>query len=124
MSAIFNLPITNPISDMVEEFVTLHNRLAPDLDRYEALKKELGKLANLDKSLGPIMLEGYDHVLDYTAPPSGLTCRVEPEDFIAITGAWDAVTVSVASARKVLGEEHLLQLFEVKLGSRRFRRIR
>jgi len=115
---------TNPIADMVEEFVTLHNRLAPELDRYEALKKELGKLANLDKTNRTMALEGYEHVIDYTAPTATLVCNVGIEEFIGTTGAWDALTVSITAARKVLPEAQVLQLFDLKQGSRRFRRIR
>jgi hypothetical protein len=105
---------------LVDEFVALYNRLAPELDRYEALKKLLAAEANADKTPGPVTLAGYTHFVDYTAPNELLVCNTDPESFIDQTSAWTAVTVSVTEARK-LG---LLNFFHKKQGSRRFRRVR
>jgi hypothetical protein len=114
----------NPLSDMVEEFVELHNRLAPELDRYESLKKQLGAEVALDKSNLPVTLVGYTHVIDYTAPSESLVLRGDAKDYFEVTGDWSSMTVSVTNARKALLPHVLEDLFEKKLGSRRFRRVR
>ena len=118
------VPEQNPLADLVEEFVELYTKLAPDLDRYEIVKKKLGAAAALDKSSNPITLAGYTHLIDYTAPAESLVCCVNVAEFIAQTNAWSALTVSVTEARKQLSAAQLARLFEKKAGSRRFRRIR
>lgn len=114
----------NPLSDLVEEFVECHNRLAPDLDRYEALKKQLAGIAALDKSDLPVTLVGYTHVIDYTAPAESLVLVVTPEDYHVATGDWSALSVSITAAKRLLSPHQLSVFFEKKSGSRRFRRIR
>lgn len=114
----------NELSDMVEEFVTLYNKLAPDLDRYELLKKKLGAAAALDKSAEPTILAGYTHVLDYTAPAEFLVLKVSPKAYVNATEDWESLTVSITQAKKNLSSHLLETLFEKKAGSRRFRRIR
>jgi hypothetical protein len=139
MSAVFKSPIypltttpsvisrpteSNSLADLVEDFVTLYNQLAPDLDTYEHLKKQLSAAAALDASNKPTSLAGHQHFIDYTAPALSLVCTVSPAEFIAETQAWSALSVSVTEARKSLSEQQLAALFKTKLGSRRFRRIR
>lgn len=112
------------LADLVEEFVECYNRLAPDLDRYETLKKQLGAIAAEDESGLPLTLAGYTHVIDYTAPAKSLVLKVTPEAYHTATGDWSAMTVSTTAARKVLSPQQLVEFFEKKAGSRRFRRIR
>ena len=118
------VPEQNPLAELVEEFVELYNKLAPDLDRYEAIKKKLGDAAALDKSDNAITLLGNTHVLDYSAPAESLSCNVTAAEFVTHTQAWSALTVSVAEARKILSTSQLASLFDKKTGARRFRRIR
>jgi hypothetical protein len=128
MSAVFEnvieLPVQNPLADLVEEFVALHNRISPDLDRYEKLKKRLAAEVAKDKSDMPVSLEGYEHIIDYTAPSQALDCLVSPQELIDATDSWGSLSVSITNARKFLTEAQLGELFETKLGARRFRRIR
>ncbi len=118
------VPEQNPLAELVEEFVELYTKLAPDLDRYEIVKKKLGAAVALDKSSCPVTLAGYTHLIDYTAPAESLVCSVNAAEFIAQTNAWSALTVSVTEARKQLSAAQLAMLFEKKTGARRFRRIR
>jgi hypothetical protein len=120
-------PVRNfndPLADLVEEFVELHNRLSPEMDRYEVLKKELGKIANLDTSDGPMILAGYEHLIDYSAPTESLICAVSAREVVELSGKWQALTVSITEAKNCLTPLELGAMFTMKRGSRRFKRIR
>ena len=109
---------------LIDEFVELHKRLAPGLDRYEQLKKQLAKQANANDGDGPVSLLGYRHTVDYSVRSQTLKCVVPPQVFVKTTKAWNALTISTTAAKKLLSEEQFEQLFVKESGSRRFRRVR
>jgi len=116
--------MANTNASLVDEFVVLHNMLAPQLDHYEKLKKKIVALANSDKTGDPITLVGINHYVDFSAPTMNRECRVSPAEFVEMTGLWDALSVSVTKAKEYLSEAEMDNIFMLKQGSRRFKRVR
>lgn len=117
------VPITT-LSSLVDEFAELHQRLAPLQDQYEAVKKKLVAFVNADTTDEPITLFGYLYCVDYSAPYQTVECTLTPEELVAATGRWDALSVSTTQARKALTAKQFNSMFVSSPGSRRFRRVR
>jgi hypothetical protein len=113
-----------PTALMVDEFAELYFKIISDLDKYEVLKKKLGAVANLNKEDGPIVLQGYEHSIDYTKAAETLVCNVDPKTFVEAIGDWSSVSISSTISKKMLAPEQIAFLFDKKPGSRRFRRVR
>lgn len=114
----------NPEKLVIDEYAELYNKLAADVDRLAKLKKTIDKMAAADLSDYPVSLLGYRHAIDFSAPCVSNICKVSAEEFVGMTGQWDALSVSVTKAKELLTEAEMEELFEKARGSRRFKRIR
>ena len=116
--------IADSTRDKIDEFARLSDRIAKDLERYEKLKKELGKVANEIKDDEAIVLAGHVYQLRYSKPTHNLVLNTTPQQFARKTKCWGAMKVSTADARKLLSQEQLDQFFDEQLGSRRLQGVR
>ena len=108
----------------IDELGELYNRLAPEIDRLETLKKELALAVAKETSDEGLSLIGTKYIIDYSKPKETLVCAVDIEEYIKSTGAYDTLTVSITKAKATIPAPLFGTLFTKVKGNRVFRRIR
>jgi hypothetical protein len=108
----------------IDEFASLYNRLAPEIDRLESLKKEIAVEAAKEQAMIGVTLKGFKYELDYSVPRSNAVCTIPIKEYVKHTGAWSTLTISITEARKVLSQEQIDKYFVLKPGARSIKRIR
>ena len=108
----------------IDQFGELYNRLAPEIDRLETLKKELAIEVAKETSDEGVSLIGTKYIIDYSKPKETLVCAVDMKEYIKSTGAYDTLTVSITKAKATIPAPLFGTLFTKVKGNRVFRRIR
>lgn len=113
------------VSDMVDEFVDLHEQVKafePIQKRYDQLKKLLADHASQAGS-GEVRLAGQTGFVSFTKPPMNRTLNDVAKffDTVGVDNFIQAVTVSTTKADKLLSASQKAELFTVTEGSRRLK---
>lgn len=111
------------IAVIIDEMADLEKILKPNQKRYDELKKTLSKYANEQTNKGDVILTSDNNYIVYSKPSESLVCNYCPEKFVELTDCWDAIEISIKTAREQIDADLLKELFHTKLGSRRMLKI-
>jgi len=116
---------TAELSNLVDEFATLHQQmteLKPTIERYEKLKKQLSSEANTFGN-GEVRLQGNIGYAVFTKPAvkRTLTSISAFMNAVGLVEFLNCVSVSITKADKLLNESQKAVMFEESIGSRRLK---
>lgn len=109
---------------LVDQFAAMHQEHAHTVDVYNKLKKQVAELVKDDKLPTLLTLDGNKFSVDFSEPTKGLECVYTPKEFVEMTQAWDALSISTTKAKELLSPEQMDTLFIPSPGGRRFKRVR